>query len=310
MEGMAANRRTRGRTPLLMAAVAGALFLALLGTVGYALLGDLWPRDSAPPRSEALARAARAAVLDVRGTEREEAERVLRSAGFRVAAEYKESAEEDEGEVIAQHPRGGEEALRGSTVTITVGEGPDTTAEPHLKAPRAPEAAPHQKDATIGAKTGSPGAWAPEGPSMRQAVLPRTKMAEEGAGASFTDSSRPEPPLTLSSGPAPAPPSTAKPDRSASSPEETWAALPPSTTPQEPIKVQITEGAETTTAAKTVNTEPETTSPDETDATRGPSLKETPWASSRDDDGRQMSLRQEHHAGRGHGAPATDTGVR
>src|SRR5215210_1632873 len=63
---------------------------------------------------------------DVRGEKRDEAVRSLERAGFEVDEETEESSAENEGYVTEQDPRGGRRvtAEAGSTVTITVGEGP------------------------------------------------------------------------------------------------------------------------------------------------------------------------------------------
>jgi serine/threonine-protein kinase len=72
-------------------------------------------------------------VPDVEGEERGDAVRTLEDAGFEVEVEAEESSGEEEGSVIAQKPRAGENAEAGSSVEITVGDetgddGSDTTA--------------------------------------------------------------------------------------------------------------------------------------------------------------------------------------
>jgi hypothetical protein len=68
------------------------------------------------------------AVPDVVGEPRNEAEEVLRSEGFEVKAETRESSKEEQGEVMLQSPSAGSEAEKNSTVAITVGEGPPEQA--------------------------------------------------------------------------------------------------------------------------------------------------------------------------------------
>lgn len=63
-------------------------------------------------------------VPDVEGNTRDEAVQTLREAGFGFGEKTKESSADDEGNVIGQNPEGGEYAEAGSTVEITVGEGP------------------------------------------------------------------------------------------------------------------------------------------------------------------------------------------
>jgi serine/threonine-protein kinase len=61
-------------------------------------------------------------VPDVTGLSQDDAESELKSAGFDVAVRMREvTAEEDDGLVLSQSPRGGAERTKGTTVTITVG---------------------------------------------------------------------------------------------------------------------------------------------------------------------------------------------
>ena len=80
-------------------------------------------------------------LRNVRGQTREEAVGILRGAGFEVEERTEESSAANEGYVTEQDPRGGkrEFAEAGSTVTITVGEGP-AKRTPESSAP--PEQAP------------------------------------------------------------------------------------------------------------------------------------------------------------------------
>ena len=72
---------------------------------------------------------------DVRGETRDEAVRSLERAGFEVDEETEESSAEYEGYVTEQDPRGGRSVTTdaGSTVTITVGEGPEKARSPAPK---------------------------------------------------------------------------------------------------------------------------------------------------------------------------------
>ena len=71
---------------------------------------------------------------DVKGQTREEAERILKLAGFEVEVKARESSAQEKNLVTGQDPRGGEgeTAKVGSTVTITVGNGPMTVKVPSL----------------------------------------------------------------------------------------------------------------------------------------------------------------------------------
>ena len=97
---------------------------------------------------------------DVRDETRDEAARILEGAGFEVEEEIEESSAENEGYVTEQDPRGGrrETAEAGSTVTITVGEGPDDTktGSADVTASPAPERAPIPKQAPVPERTPVP----------------------------------------------------------------------------------------------------------------------------------------------------------
>ena len=70
-------------------------------------------------------------VPDVIGLNEQEADRILRQAGF-VASVVREEAEEPRGEVIDQNPGPGQEIPARSTVTITVSEGPGEVVVPRV----------------------------------------------------------------------------------------------------------------------------------------------------------------------------------
>ena len=69
---------------------------------------------------------------DVGGQTSEDATQALEEAGFEVKEETGESSESYEGYVTEQDPRGGRNAEVGSTVTITVGGGPESVEVPDL----------------------------------------------------------------------------------------------------------------------------------------------------------------------------------
>jgi eukaryotic-like serine/threonine-protein kinase len=79
--------------------------------------------------------------------------RILEGAGFEVEEETEESSAENEGYVTEQDPRGAkrETAEAWSTVTITVGEGPDytETGSADVTASPGPEQAPVPKQAPV-----------------------------------------------------------------------------------------------------------------------------------------------------------------
>ena len=73
-------------------------------------------------------------VPDVEGETREEAERILKEAGFEIEVKTVGSSAGDENQVIGQNPRGdsGETAKVGSAVAITIGEGPANVEVPSI----------------------------------------------------------------------------------------------------------------------------------------------------------------------------------
>jgi serine/threonine-protein kinase len=72
------------------------------------------------------------AVPAVEGQSREDAERALTEAGFKVKVEEEFSDSVPEGNVISQSPEGGRQASKGRTVTITVSQGVEGVEVPRL----------------------------------------------------------------------------------------------------------------------------------------------------------------------------------
>jgi len=71
-------------------------------------------------------------VPGVVGKGRDEAEQILKNAGFQVVGQERESSFDEEGRVIGQTPKGGTSVEVNSQVTITVGTGPSTVKVPDL----------------------------------------------------------------------------------------------------------------------------------------------------------------------------------
>ena len=71
-------------------------------------------------------------VPDVLAQNRASAEGELRAAGFRVSVATAPSDEVEEGLVMAQDPEPGVDALKGSTVSITISEGPESASVPNV----------------------------------------------------------------------------------------------------------------------------------------------------------------------------------
>jgi beta-lactam-binding protein with PASTA domain/tRNA A-37 threonylcarbamoyl transferase component Bud32 len=133
-----------------------------------------------------------AEVPDVGDQTSEEATETLEGAGFEVEEETGESPESYEGYVIDQDPQGGRNAEVGSTVTITVGGGPETVEIPDLsnrtveEARRALEAA----DLLLGRQTREPSSRVPAG----QVISQNPSAGSNARSGSSVD-------ITVSSGP-------------------------------------------------------------------------------------------------------------
>ena len=133
-----------------------------------------------------------AEVPDVGNRTSKEATQTLEEAGFEVEEETGESSESYQGYVIDQDPRGGRTAEVGSTVTITVGAGPETVEVPDLsnrtveEARRALEAA----DLSLGRQTRESSSRVPAG----QVVSQNPSAGSNARSGSSVD-------ITVSSGP-------------------------------------------------------------------------------------------------------------
>jgi beta-lactam-binding protein with PASTA domain len=133
-----------------------------------------------------------AEVPDVGNRTSKEATQTLEEAGFEVEEEPGESSESYQGYVIDQDPRGGRTAEVGSTVTITVGAGPETVEVPDLSnrtvegARRALEAA----DLSLGRQTRESSSRVPAGRVVSQNPSAGSN-ARSGSSVDITVSSGP-----------------------------------------------------------------------------------------------------------------------
>jgi beta-lactam-binding protein with PASTA domain/tRNA A-37 threonylcarbamoyl transferase component Bud32 len=133
-----------------------------------------------------------AEVPDVGNRTSKEATQTLEEAGFEVEEEPGESSESYQGYVIDQDPRGGRTAEVGSTVTITVGVGPETVEVPDLsnrtveEARRALEAA----DLSLGRQTRESSSRVPAGRVVSQNPSAGSN-ARSGSSVDITVSSGP-----------------------------------------------------------------------------------------------------------------------
>ena len=135
-----------------------------------------------------------AVVPSVVGQGRDAAEQTIKSAGFEVAVEKRESSFQQEGLVIGQTPRGGMSEEVGSRVTIAVGTGPSTVQVPNLYGSSPDQAARILQGAglKLGTVTKNYNADVAEGlifyqnPAARQSVKP-------GSAVNVTTSLGPQP---------------------------------------------------------------------------------------------------------------------
>jgi eukaryotic-like serine/threonine-protein kinase len=131
---------------------------------------------------------------NTKDTSREEAEKTLEDAGFKVEVATEESSAQEENYVTKQDPQGGDGATAeaGSTVTITVGKGPAPVKVPNLYNLTLDEAKQALKEAglSLGSQTKAPSDKVPAGQIADQ----RPSVGTEVGPSSSVD-------VTVSSGP-------------------------------------------------------------------------------------------------------------
>jgi eukaryotic-like serine/threonine-protein kinase len=117
---------------------------------------------------------------NVEGETEEDATTTLEEAGFEVEVETAESEPQEEGDVIGQDPAGGEgeTAEVDSTVTITVGSGPDTVPVPELAGITIEQASAILADAglRLGDRTEAASDTVPEGQIISQQPVADTEV--------------------------------------------------------------------------------------------------------------------------------------
>jgi len=163
--------------------------------VGAILSQDPEPGGEAERGSEiSVVTSARqvAEVPAVRDETRADAERILRGVGFEVDERTEESSAEYEGYVMEQNPRGGVTAEVGSTVTITVGEGPGTVEVPDVANIMPVQARGILEEAglRLGSQSTTPSDSVPEGSIVSQSPKAGSE-AEPGSSVAVTISSGP-----------------------------------------------------------------------------------------------------------------------
>jgi len=118
---------------------ASAVVLVALGIGGWSLFGDSIPgilasnagKSSHPTERERAGRE-RVEVPSVKSFGEQEARERLEKAGLQVEITRRESTEKHTGKVLEQSVVGGEEAMEGSKILLTVGEGPQVARVPDL----------------------------------------------------------------------------------------------------------------------------------------------------------------------------------
>jgi serine/threonine-protein kinase len=144
-----------------------------------------------------------AGVPDVQGKTREEAERILKEAGFEIEVRTARSSADDENLVIGQDPRGdADETMKvGSVVAITVGEGPANVEVPSINNQPLRETEQILKDANLklGSQMKVPNDRVPAGHVVEQHPAAGTKV-EPGSTVDVVVSSGPEQPPAPNAG--------------------------------------------------------------------------------------------------------------
>ncbi|GAB2494936.1 Stk1 family PASTA domain-containing Ser/Thr kinase [Luteococcus sediminum] len=120
--GLTAVEDEQPRRRSLVGWVLVILGLALAALIGFTLWAWLTPNDD--PEM--------AAVPVVVGQNEQAATADLKAAGFGVTSQHVNGDAATENQVTDQDPPGGKEARRGSTVTITINDGPKTVTVPDL----------------------------------------------------------------------------------------------------------------------------------------------------------------------------------
>ena len=132
-------------------------------------------------------------VPNVRGGAEEEAGQALSDKGFEVEVETVESDDDEVGEVLDQNPSGGSTEDVGSTVTISVGSGPDMVAVPDVPVGSSESQAASQLDSAglaLGSVSTTESVDVAEGGVVAQDPPPDTEV-EEGSSVNITLSSGP-----------------------------------------------------------------------------------------------------------------------
>ena len=133
-------------------------------------------------------------VPAVEGESREDAQRTLEDAGFKVKAEEAFSDSVDEGDVISTSPKGGEPLTKGRTVTMRVSQGPQGIAVPKVVGLQVDDAQAQLESAGLRSEVTEQETTQPAGTVMEQNPSTGTRV-ERGATVALTVAAqRPEVP--------------------------------------------------------------------------------------------------------------------
>jgi hypothetical protein len=180
----------RRRWGLILASLALlALLIAAGGAVGWILLRDPGaasipeilrgaPGEPSEGAGQEPAGPEKVEVPDVVGLGEQDARERLADAGFEVGVRRQESPEEDDGKVLEQSVRGGEEAEEGSEIVLTVGEAPEVAKVPDVVGLAYSEAENEVEEAglLLGGVKEAPSETVPAGVIMKQDPSPGTKL--------------------------------------------------------------------------------------------------------------------------------------
>ncbi len=133
-------------------------------------------------------------VPAVEGESREDAQRTLEDAGFKVKVEEAFSDSVDEGDVISTSPKGGEPLTKGRTVTMRVSQGPQGIAVPKVVGLQVDDAQAQLESAGLRSEVTEQETTQPAGTVMEQNPSTGTRV-ERGATVALTVAAqRPEVP--------------------------------------------------------------------------------------------------------------------
>ena len=184
-------------------------------------------------------------VPAVEGESREDAQRALEDAGFKVKVEEANSDDVPEGDVISSSPAGGTPATKGRTVTITVSSGPSGIAVPKVVGLQRDEAEAQLEAAGLRADVTEQETTQPPGTVMKQDPASGARVDRGATVALTVAKARPE-----------------VPDVTGSTEEEATAAL-----EQAGFKVQTRDRADPSQVGVVVDQDPDPGTPRSTGAT-------------------------------------------